>query len=326
MKTVSQIVIVLFCAFLIIPKSSFGQENIIEKAGIEAFVDGIMRAHMEANPPQVSGNAHGFWELKANHLRTISHGEDTIWFHSLLIIIPEKNAGFFVSYNSTGGGGSPRADLAYAIFDRYCPAEKSDAKHVSIAKQRIQSCAGDYRPTRVVQTKWAKLMSLMINLNFKVTEDGHLYGAGKQWVEVEPYIFREIGGEDKLVFQADKKGHSASLFIDSLSYFAYVRAPWHEAPLFSYALLGVCGLLFLTTLRWPFGAIFRKVCGKRKEENPAPSAFRWVAGSLSILYLVFFIGLAQEALDKMRTTSLQHYRPRILRHTLVPQSLEFAWI
>jgi CubicO group peptidase (beta-lactamase class C family) len=273
----------------------FGDHRILEEQTAR-----LMHSLLFTNHPEVSGNAYGFWELKANHLRTIGHGGDTIWFHSLLVIIPEKNAGFFVSYNSVGGGGSRRTDLAYAILDRYFPVEKSDTMHVSADKQRIQSCAGDYRPTRVVQTKWTKLMSLMMNLSFKVTRDGHLYGAGKQWIEVEPYVFREIGGKNKLVFQADKEGHISNMFIDSLPYFAYVRVPRHEAPLFSYALLGVCGLLFLTTLRWPFAAFFRKVCGKRREENPAPRAFRWAAGGLSILYLVFFIGLAISVSDEMK--------------------------
>ena len=64
-------------------------------------------------------------------------------------------------------------------------------------------------------------------------------------------------------------------------------------------MLAICGLLFLTALRWPFGAIFRKVCKKAKEENPAPRTFRWAAGGLSVLYLIFVIGLAVTVSDQM---------------------------
>lgn len=273
----------------------FGENKILEEQTAH-----LMQSLLFTNHPEVNGNAYGFWELKANNLRTIEHGGDTIWFHSLLVLIPEKNAGFFVSYNSVGGGGAPRADLAYALLDRYYPADMTDPNPLSADDNRVRSCAGHYRPTRVVQTNWAKLMSLMMNLNIKVLEDGRLYGAGKQWVETEPYVFREIGGDNKLVFAADEEGNITSLFIDSIPYFAYVRVPWIEAPPFSYALLAVCGLLFLTTLRWPFGAIFRKICKKQKEENPAPRSFRWAAGGLSILYLVFFIGLAVSVSDEMK--------------------------
>jgi CubicO group peptidase (beta-lactamase class C family) len=273
----------------------FGENRILDEQTAQ-----LMQNLLFTNHPQVSGNAYGFWEIKANNLRAISHGGDTIWFHSLLVLIPEKNAGFFISYNSVGGGGAPREDLTYAILDRYYPAAKPDAKPISDDDKRIQSCAGNYRPTRAVQTNWAKLMSLMMNLSIKVTKEGRLYGAGRQWVEVEPFVFEEIGGENKLVFEPDEDGKITHLFIDSVPYFAYVRVPWIEAPLFSYALLALCGLLFLTTLRWPFGAIFRKVCKKRREENPAPRSFRWVAGGLSILYLVFFLGLVASVSDQMK--------------------------
>ena len=130
-------------------------------------------------------------------------------------MIPEKNAGFFISYNSVGGGGSPRAHLAYALLDRYFPADSPENNPAAGDEKRIRSCAGNYRPTRVVKTNWAKLMALMMNVNIKVTEDGRLYGAGKQWVEVEPFIFEEIGGNDKLVFEEDEDGNIANLFIDS---------------------------------------------------------------------------------------------------------------
>ncbi len=273
----------------------FGEDRILEEQTAQ-----LMQTLLFTNHPLVSGNAYGFWELMANNLRSIEHGGDTIWFHSLLILIPEKNTGFFVSYNSVGGGGAPRSDLAYALLDRYYPVEKIDSKPISSDENRLKSCAGNYRPTRVVKTNWAKLMAIMMNQSIKVTEEGRLYGAGKQWAEVEPYVFEEIGGKNKLVFKADEEGNITNLFIDSVPYFAYVKVPWFEAPPFNIALLVVCGLLFLTALRWPFGAIFRKVCRKREEENPAPRALRWVAGSLSILYLVFFIGIAVSISDQMK--------------------------
>lgn len=273
----------------------FGENRILEEQ-----TACLMQELLFTNHPRVNGNAYGFWELKTNDLRTIGHGGDTIFFHSLLILIPAKNAGFFVSYNSVGGAGSPREDLTHAILDRYYPSDMPEPKPVSADESRVQRCAGNYRHTRVVRSNWAKLMSLMMNLSIKATEEGRLYGAEKQWIEVEPYIFKEIGGENKLVFQADEEGNITRLFIDSVPYFAYVRVPWFEAPPFSSVLLGVCGIIFLTALRWPFGAIFRKICKKRKEENPAPRSFRWAAGGFSVLYLLFFIGIAVSVSDEMK--------------------------
>ena len=258
-----------------------------------------MQSLLFTNHPQVDGNAYGFWELRSNNLRTLIHGGDTIWFHSLLVLIPEKNTGIFVSYNSEGGGGAPRADLAFAILDRYFPFESAELRPLSDNEERVRSCAGNYKPTRVVETNWAKLMGLIMNLNLKVTKEGRLYGAGRQWVEVEPYIFMESGGDNKLVFEPDEDGNVTRLFIDSNPTNAYIKVHWFETPSFTYALLVVCGILFVTTLRWPVGAMFRKACKKRKEENPAPRTFRWAAGGLSFLYLVFVIGMAVSVSDEM---------------------------
>jgi len=89
------------------------------------------------------------------------------------------------------------------------------------------------------------------------------------------------------------------MYVDSVPYFAFVKVPWQETPSFAYALLAICGILFLTTLRWPLGAIFRKICKCKTEEKAAPRAFRWFAGVFSILYLVFFIGLFVSISDEM---------------------------
>ena len=87
--------------------------------------------------------------------------------------------------------------------------------------------------------------------------------------------------------------------MDSVPYFAFVKVPWYQSPNFSYFLLAVCGILFLTSLRWPLSAIFRKLCKCKIEENPAPKSARWVAGVMSVLYLVFVVGLFISVQDEM---------------------------
>ncbi len=49
MKISHRLMLVLFCVLVFIPGLTAGQERIVEKADLEAFVDGIMRAHMEAD-------------------------------------------------------------------------------------------------------------------------------------------------------------------------------------------------------------------------------------------------------------------------------------
>lgn len=254
----------------------------------------------------VNGNAHGFWELKLNNLRTIGHGGDSIWFHTLLILIPEKNVGLFVSYNSEGDGGPARDQLLQAFLDRYYPApEMPELKPSPDFKKRAKRYTGSYKLARIVFTSYEKLMTLMMKVDVKATDEGTLltpFPAGlgdKQWVEVEPLVFRELGGQDTLVFREDNKGRITNLFVSSFPYFALIKMAWHETPAFHYSLLVVTMILFLSTLVWPGSALFRVLCRRRKEEKKGPRSARWLVGVLSALNLFFVIGLLMVLSDPM---------------------------
>ena len=57
----------------------------------------LMHARAFANDPRVAGMCLGFYEQQYNGVRTIGHGGDTDTFHSLLILLPDQQAGFFVA-------------------------------------------------------------------------------------------------------------------------------------------------------------------------------------------------------------------------------------
>lgn len=87
---------------------------------------GRMHAWGFANDPRVPGMCLGFYEQYYNNLRTIGHDGDTTLFHSRLRLIPEKQAGYFVSCNSAGG--SPARDEFFTEFmNHYYPAPQSPA-------------------------------------------------------------------------------------------------------------------------------------------------------------------------------------------------------
>jgi len=265
-----------------------------------------MHSLLHTHDKRVNGNAHGFWELRLNNLRTIGHGGDTIWFHTLLILIPEKNIGLFVSYNSAGGSGPARDQLLQAFLDRYYPApEMPELKPAPDFKKRAKRFVGSYKLARVVYTSYEKLMALMMKVDVKVTDEGTLltpfpggYG-DKQWVEVEPLVFRELGGQDTLVCKEDNKGRITHAFISSFPYFAMIKMAWHETPGFHYSLLVITMILFLSTLTWPLAVLFRVVCRRKKAEKKGPRSARWLVGVMGALYLIFVLGLLQAIRDPM---------------------------
>ena len=80
----------------------------------------FMHSRLFGHDPRINGNAHGFWEFAYNDLHLIEHGGDTIYFHSQLALIPDKNVGWFISYNTSPG--ESREQLFHALLNRFYPA------------------------------------------------------------------------------------------------------------------------------------------------------------------------------------------------------------
>ena len=60
----------------------------------------LMQSPLVAYHPRVNRILHGFFEMNQNGLRIFGHGGDIPGFHSLLALIPEKELGIFISFNS----------------------------------------------------------------------------------------------------------------------------------------------------------------------------------------------------------------------------------
>lgn len=263
----------------------------------------LMHSQLHTHHPKLWGNAHGFWEHDLNNLRIIEHGGDTIWFHSFFVLLPEKNIGFFLSYNSAGGGGESREQLLQALLDRFHPVPPV-AKLAPPAdfKDRAKKYVGAYTMARSIQSKYTKLMRLLMVINIKATDKGTLlakppYGMDAiQMVEVEPDLFREVNGPGLFAFREDENGRVTHGFVGMLPHSALEKLAWYESPPFSYFLLALAVILFLTALRWPLRAIFGKICKSPKETKSGSKAARWIAGLMSVANVVFLIAfLAKHA-------------------------------
>ena len=258
----------------------------------------LMHARLFSHDPRINGNAHGFWEQSFNGLKMIEHSGDTAHFYSLLRLIPEKNVGFFVSYNSVGGSGNAREELFQAFLNRYYPGPGvAELKPSADFKNRARKFVGSYELNRRSFTKYSKIFSLMMTAKISVTPMDTLFlslpmGLGeKQWVEVEPDFFREVGGEQTLLFREDKRGRVTHAFLGQWPEVACVKLNWYQTSLFSYFLSGICLVLFLSAaLGWPAGALFRKICGRRNRGNDAPRAPRWIASLMGASFVLFVLG------------------------------------
>jgi len=279
----------------------YGENRILEEETAK-----LMHAQLFTHDPRVDGNAHGFWEMTRNNIRTISHGGDTFLFHSLLSIIPEKNLGLFVSFNSVGGSWPVYDNLIKAFLDHYYPApELTDIEPPRDFMRRAKRYTGSYGVTRVVETTYEKLMGLMMTVKVEATEDNTLLitmpmGLGSsQWVEEEPLVFRKAGGQDTVVFRENRRGRITHAFFSQIPTLAGIKLAWYKTPGFHYSLLAICAILFLSTLGWPASSISKLLCRSKREVPGAPGLVRVIAGGMSALYIIFLIGMFLTVSDYM---------------------------
>ena len=258
-----------------------------------------MHTRLFSHDPRIGGNAHGFWERHLNGLSILEHGGDIMCFHSLFMLIPEKNVGFFVSYNSTGSGGLNRYELFQAFLNRYFPTPLAvEPAPPADFQKRAGRYVGTYEMNRRSYTKFDKLVALLTPVKIKATPEGNLLlvmpaGLGtKAFVETEQDIFREVGGQETIIFREDK-GQIRYAFYSAFPEMAFVKLKAYQIPSFHYLLIGLSVVLFLTAaLGWPISALGRVVCRRKRFGNPAPKAARWLAGGMSALFLLFLVGLA----------------------------------
>src|SRR5262249_44673233 len=141
---------------------------------------------------------------------------DTLWFHSLMQLIPEKRVGLFVSYNTDTSAGL-REQLFDAFLRRYFPQDDPPRiKPASDSQERLKRLAGEYEMTSHSYTDFTKLAALMSGYKVSVNKDDTLTVSigerAARYAEVEPSVFRQIDGPRQVVFKEQGEEHVLYLF------------------------------------------------------------------------------------------------------------------
>jgi hypothetical protein len=133
-----------------------------------------------------------------------------------------------------------------------------------------------------------KLMALLAVFQVDVNEDSTLTVSlgfnSRRFVEVEPFVFRELDGPRKLVFQEDKDGHIAYLFPADAPAVSAARRHWFELRSVHLGLVAGCVCVFASAVFiWPPLSFTL-----RGLSSPAVKRNRW-SGLLSCLGWVLSI-------------------------------------
>jgi CubicO group peptidase (beta-lactamase class C family) len=238
----------------------YGETRILQPQTAE-----MMHARQFSMDPAVNGMALGFYEENRNGHHIVGHGGDTNYFHSDMHLVLDEGLGFFVSYNSSGKGEQDvRTALWEKFLDRYFPF--SEPRTEATGTRGIDSVAGKYLSSRRAQTTilrslWWVLAEASVSEapggTIEVDQMKDLGGQPKRWGAIGNMNFREVGGQQFLVFKRDASGHMQMIGEDPTAIFQ--RASWNENKNVLMVALGFAALLLAVTLiLWPVGTLLRR--------------------------------------------------------------------
>lgn len=220
--------------------------------------------------PEVNGYAHGWMEYDQGQERMVGHAGDTAFFHSFLVLVPERELGFFVSYNTAHVTLQPY-QLADGIINRYLPIDTGFVPDPTI---NLSPYAGTYRMARHNESSPEKLLQLLTT--FKIGVDGdELVLTGfigeDRFKPVSPTHFHAVEGTQELAFRLDDQGRPEAAMLGNIPITVLEPMRWYETPLFTVMILGLILALYLTTI---LAAVIDWV-QRQISRRPLSSVARW---------------------------------------------------
>ena len=283
------------CNFMIahLQDGKFGDKQILRPETAK-----LMHARTFGTDDRLTGMALGFYEDSRNGQRVIAHGGDTELFHSDLHLILQPDVGIFVSYNSAGRGEvSARTILFEKFMDRYFPYTPAAPGKIDDAKADAAAIAGLYKVSRRFETSFLKLLTFLGEWKVIPNADGTISieplkgsnGELRKWEEIQPFLFREVHGQDLVGFKKDGNGNWQ--FQVEIPVFIFQKVGFFENKYFNYAVLifGL-GVILLTVLLWPVGALIRRHYGRPLQLTPAESRQRLLVRLVCVLFVVLLLG------------------------------------
>jgi CubicO group peptidase (beta-lactamase class C family) len=246
----------------------------------------IMRRGSHVPSLHLGGLAHGFFVSNRSGLRVLWHGGDTILFHSLLMLVPERGLGVFVTYNAPGGAAAYR-ELMNAVLDRLGP---EPAPPLSNWKPP-RSIEGSYRSSRVATATYEKLEALSGDLEVRLSGPG-IAAAGRVWTPIAPWAFQQRDGHDRLVFDVHGQGVVERVRMASRPMQTFERVSLIDAAGTHRAVAWVCALSLMTPVAWASRRLRRTASGAKW---PLPLGL--VASVIGVALVLFALRVTSEGTD-----------------------------
>jgi len=220
--------------------------------------------------PPLPGMALGFYHEDRNGLSIIGHGGDTIYFHSDLHLILDRNVGLYVSLNSAGNDPNLTESLRPFLLDhflaRYFPSPGPlPAVALRSAPSDARQVAGFYEVSRRSDSNFLSISRFLLPVIVVANSDGSLefptfaaVGVAGRWIETAPFVWRQPHGNYRVAARMDNgqvRFLSSDMFPPVLLLLPV--SFWRSFAFVLPVVIGSLLILSLAVLLWPIKAILR---------------------------------------------------------------------
>jgi hypothetical protein len=250
-----------------------------------------MHSQLLTHDPRIAGMAHGFFEIEANGQRAISHGGDTLLFHTGLWLLPEQGTGLFISTNGTQGYAAVAA-VWETLMDRYYPVEETAAlAPTADFADRAPLYSGSYYSARSNFSTFEKILRMTGPISAQVDDDNtvvmSIQGQVARFVEVEPGFLVDIEDHDNKLVMKEIDGQ---VYIYPSVPFGFIKADGADSlALHGLILLGGALLFLGIIIRWLLSIISR-----RRTSTGLMRIARVIAALFGIAFLVMMFTIISQ--------------------------------
>ncbi|NPD90185.1 MAG: beta-lactamase family protein [Asgard group archaeon] len=221
---------------------SFGSNRILEEATVQEMHNRHFSHH-----PNLDGFAHGFFELTINGKRILTHGGSVSYTRSELMLIPEEQIGFFISYNAYHI--DPVYTVFYEFMDHFYPGVPvSRLEPDPNFKQTGKKFTGNFRYTRGPYNTPAVINYLIEYKHVSIDKEGYLVVSGFKYVQVEELLFREPEYDFYLAFKEDAEGKITHMFYSHVSANALEKLTGADNPPIAWSICITIVVIILASL------------------------------------------------------------------------------
>jgi CubicO group peptidase (beta-lactamase class C family) len=258
----------------------------------------LMHARQFSQMPGLSGWAYGLWEDTRDGRRALLHNGGGKGYRSLLYLLPDLDAGFFIAYNLADR--HPDGELQELFIDRF---RRTFVRGAAAPLPRIAELppmkpfTGEYRYVRRARTTVERMIALFNVVQIQERGPGTLriVASSDDAADLEaigPAAFRRADERGLVAFDTLHDGAFQRALVLTGSGFpaVYERIPWWATLRFQLAWLAAMVTVFVYAALWrPAADWWRR--RRRVLKSEAKPTHSWVAPAgcgLNLLFLATF--------------------------------------